>query len=531
LSAVLACLALPAELFAEDSQAVVVLANGEELHGRWTGEGSRIAEFKGIPFAAPPVGKLRWRAPRPHAPRKGAQDATRFAAACMQGSGGVDWYVGVAAAFGHGPEAVGRPDGKSEDCLYLNVWSTRPDSGAGLPVMVFVHGGSNSGGWSYEPNYLGARLSARDVVVVTVSYRLGPFGFFSHPALGIGETEPVANFALLDIRKAFEWVRDNIQAFGGDPHSITAFGESAGAFNLIDLLIADMADGSGGESLFARLISQSIGGPLVNRQTLEQQQAIGIFLARQLGLNDEVSAKRLREIPAEDLLKATQNLPGDHYFDAVIDGTTLPRHPMKSLRRAQTAGVDLIAGSNADEWYMYVDKEATREALEDWISDHAPEHAEALRTAVADEPDIRKTLDRLRTARSMLCPSRYLAKRVNEAGGRAWVYYFTRQRSGSGGDGLRAYHGAELPYVFDTHDAWLPTEEADREVTEAVMDYWVQFARTGDPNRDGRPPWRTHTPQDPAVMELGDRVGEMELFDNELCELLGPGVRQAEVEE
>jgi para-nitrobenzyl esterase len=523
-----ACLS-PAVTLAADSQAALVFANGEELHGNWVEKKKRIAEFKGIPFAAPPVGELRWRAPQPHAPRTGVQDASRFAAACMQDSSGADWYEGVAAAFGHGPEVVGNPDGKSEDCLYLNAWSPEPRSGLDLPVMVFVHGGSNSGGWSYEPNYLGRELAARGVVVVTVAYRLGPFGFFSHPALGDGKKEPVANFALLDIRKAFEWVRDNIQAFGGDPDNITAFGESAGAFNIVDLLLADMARGKGGESLFRRLVSQSLGGSFVIRQTLAEEQAMGILMLGQLGIPADVSAERLRKIPAEDLLEATQGLPEDHNFDAVVDGRTFPRHPLETLRQAQAVGVDLIAGSNADEWYMYIDEGATSKDLENWIMNNAPEQREALHALLGEGEGARRSLDRLRTARNMLCPSRYLAARVNDGGGRAWMYYFTRQRGGAGGERLRAYHGAELPYVFDTHDAWLPTDEADREVTQAVMDYWVQFARNGDPNQDGRPQWPVHTAQRPAVMELGDRVGQMESFDVELCSLLGPGSRRAEV--
>ena len=158
-----------------------VHANGEDLVGAWVyGRGS-VAVFKGVPFAAPPVGELRWRAPRPHQPRQGPQQAVEFAPACMQGPHITNWYAGVAAGFGYGPETVGRPNGVSEDCLYLNVWTPSPQTGAGLPVMVWVHGGSNKGGWSYEPNYIGDKLAARGVVVVTVTYRLGPFGFFSHP--------------------------------------------------------------------------------------------------------------------------------------------------------------------------------------------------------------------------------------------------------------------------------------------------------------------------------------------------------------
>ena len=156
-------------------------ANGENLAGTWVGAAEPVAQFAGIPFAHAPVGELRWRAPRGHAPRQGTQPADRFAPACMQDNRMVDWYSDVAAAFGHGPEVVGRPQGVSEDCLYLNVWSPNLSDDARLPVMVYVHGGSNKGGWSYEPNYVGEALARNGVVVVSIAYRLDGFGFFSPP--------------------------------------------------------------------------------------------------------------------------------------------------------------------------------------------------------------------------------------------------------------------------------------------------------------------------------------------------------------
>lgn len=501
-------------------------AGGEDLIGRWVTGEEHIAEFRGIPFAAPPVGPLRWRAPQPHTPRAGPQPATRFAPACMQGTGNIDWYVGVAKSFGHGPDAVARPVGISEDCLYLNVWTPEPVEEASLPVMVFVHGGSNTGGWSYEPNYMGTRLAARGVVVVTITYRLGPFGFFAHPALEASSNGAVANFALLDIRAAFQWVNRNISAFGGDPGNITAFGESSGAFNLLDLLFADLARGRGRESLFRRLISQSIGGPPVNRRTLEDERATGVFLAGQMGLGNNVPAARLRQVPAGDLLAAASHLPEDHYFSAAVDGDSLPETPLAVLQSAEAVGISVMAGTNADEWYMYISENASRRDLEAWLEQYEPEQREALRAQIAKESDARRAIDQLRTASNMLCPSRYLAIKLNENGGKSWVYFFNRQRAGSGGQQLGVYHGAELPYVFDSHDPWLPVEQADLALTQTILDYWVQFAKAGDPNLRGQPEWPVHSRENPAVMELGDRIGEMDSFATELCLLLGPGSAQ-----
>jgi len=204
----------------------VIFTNGEELHGSWADSSNGIAVFKGIPFATPPLGGLRWRAPVPNQPRTGPQNAREFALACMQTPIMTEWYADVAKAFDSGPEVAAAPHGVSEDCLYLNLWSPRLDPDARLPVMIWVHGGSNKGGWSYEPNYIGAKLAEKGVLVVTIAYRLGAFGFFSHPVLDNGENQPVANFGLLDIEQAIHWVRDNITVFGGDLPScnFTEFG-------------------------------------------------------------------------------------------------------------------------------------------------------------------------------------------------------------------------------------------------------------------------------------------------------------------
>jgi para-nitrobenzyl esterase len=516
----LALLALLAACAEKEVAEPVAFANGEELHGIWEGDNGNIATFKGVPFAQPPVGDLRWRAPVPNTPRPGPQAAGEFAPGCMQTTYTTDWYARVAVAFGHDPEVAARPNGVSEDCLYLNVWTPDLDPAARLPVMVWVHGGSNTGGWSYEPNYIGARLAAKGVVVVTIPYRMGPFGFFSHPLLDNGEGEPIANFGWLDAYAAFEWVGEHIAAFGGDPDNVTGIGESSGAGDISDWVAAEMTE----DRLYRRSIAESPGGSLDERRTLENEQEIGVRLIDSLGIEGEPSAGRLREIPAEDLLAAAQNeLPG-HYFDAVIDGLTMTERPIESLDRKGVAQIDVLIGTNADEWYMYTKEDASWEDLERWVAENVPEHAEAVMAEVEGETDVRRALDRLRTARNMVCPARYFAGKVSEMGGRGWVYYFTRQRPGPGGEKLGAYHGTEIPYVFDMHDDWLPTDAADREVTDAVMDYWIQFARTGDPNQPGRPEWPQYTRENPMIMEIGDNIGAIEPFDTRLCDLLGPEI-------
>lgn len=507
-------------LAAEPSGPVVV-ANGGEWQGSWEGEYGRVAAFKGVPFAAPPVGDLRWRAPKEPIPVSGRRLVTEFAPACLQTGSMTEWYAEVASAFGAGPEVAPEPLSQSEDCLYLNIWTPELKPDAALPVMVYVHGGGNGGGWSYEPNYVGAELAAKGAVVVSIAYRLGPFGFFAHPALDNGADEPSANFALLDIEAAFDWVRAHIAAFGGDPRRVTGFGESAGAFNLVDLLASSL-DRPGSPMPFDSLISQSIGGSLTERQTLEQERELGVQLVHAAGLHGEVTARSVRGIPAAALLEASRQLPADHYFDAVIDGKVLQRTPLESFRAADRIAVDLIAGTNADEWYMYVDPHAVPADLQLWLRENALGREDAVLDEIGREMPVRRALDQLRTARNMLCPSRFLADIVNERGGRGWVYYFSRARPSAGGEILGAYHGTELPYVFGTHDDWLPADAGDLALTTRVMQYWLQFARSGDPNLPGQLAWPRYRDEDPSVLRLDEQIQVMEPFSQRLCELLGP---------
>jgi para-nitrobenzyl esterase len=502
------------------ADAPLVRANDEDLEGKWSDSQSSVAAFLGIPFAAPPVGELRWRSPLPHKPRNGRQFATQFAPACFQTAYIVDWYARVAAEFGAGRDEVGKPNGVSEDCLYLNVWTPKfSESGVTekLPVMVWFHGGSNKAGWSYEPNYIGARLAARGVVVVTTAYRLGPLGFFSHPSLATSQPgEPVANFAFLDQIAALEWVRAHIGAFGGDSGNVTCFGESSGAGDLGNMFVTSI-------DLCKRIIAQSPGGSYAKRRTLADAQQDGLALADRLGItNDDKAAQRLRAVSADDLLRAAEAaLPG-HYYDVVTDGRTLSEAPLESLNREQRAGIDFLIGTNRDEWYMYTAADTDDEDIDRWLLENAPENATALRAQIANEADRRRALDRLRTARSMRCPARRVAARINATGGHAWIYYFTRQRAGPGGEKLGAYHGTEIPYVFGTHDDWLPVEAVDQRLTDAVMDYWVQFARSGDPNVSGLPNWPVYTAEEPAVLELGKEIRVIAPIDAALCLWLGP---------
>lgn len=497
----------------------IVEANGERLEGRWTDDLESVAVFKGIPFAAPPVGDLRWRSPQPHEPRDGVQSAGEFAAACMQDSHIIDWYADLAAGFGASPGETARPSVIGEDCLYLNVWTPALDPDAKLPVMAWFHGGSNKAGWSYEPNYDGGKLAAKGAVVVTIGYRVGPFGFFAHPSLKPTPEDPaVANFGWLDQSAALGWIQEHIDAFGGDPRNVTAIGESSGAGDLANMLGTEIATG-----LMRRAIAQSPGSNLVKRRTLQAEQDIGWRLAEELGVaNNEHTIDELRKVPAERILAAAERLLPGHYYEVVIDNVTFMQSPLETLRKEQDIKIDLLIGTNRDEWLMYYPDDMDWDDVEDWLDGAAPDAAEALLVQVADETDPRRALDRLETAYRMLCPNRRAAARITAAGGRVWFYRFTRQRRGAGGASVGVYHGAEIPYVFNTHDEWLPTDQTDRKLTEIIMDYWVQFARTGDPNVAGRPAWPEFSMAEPRVMELGNEVRAIQAVDPALCLRLGP---------
>jgi para-nitrobenzyl esterase len=496
-------------------------ANGETLIGLWEGDDGRIAAFKGIPFAAPPVGALRWRAPQPHQPRPGEQPAHNFAAACMQGEHMTRWYEGVARDFGADPGGVGKFNGVSEDCLYLNVWTPALSANARLPVIVWVHGGSNAGGWSYEPNYVGDRLAAQGAVVVTVSYRVGPFGFFSHPSLQNEPGAPIANFGWLDILAAAQWVKRHITGFGGNPDNVTLMGESSGAANILDFVVQESAAQSG----FDRVILQSTPNRFGPRRNVLQAMEAGERLIDFLGVDAaSLTADQLRALTAQDLLSAADAMETNAYYDIVKDGVTFTRTPSQALGTERLAELDVLIGSNADEWLMYLDQTTRGFDVDHWLYENARGSSATLRRLAETDQNPRKALDRLETARKMACPSRYLAERVTAAGGRAWVYWFSRQRPGPGGERLGAYHGTEIGYVFDQHEYWQAVDARDRELTRAVMDYWVAFARSGDPNFSDRPGWPMYRAARPEVLELGDEIRVIPPPDQDLCLWLGPGV-------
>jgi para-nitrobenzyl esterase len=471
---------------------LVTIADGD-LQGEIDGASRR---FLGIPFARPPVGELRWKAPVPNDPWDGVRDATAFGSSCAQ------------------PDSLQGDASDNEDCLYLNVWTPEPAPAEPLPVMVWFHGGGNQtgatsdlvplgvGGLFYDGRALAERYG---VVVVTTSYRLGPLGFFHHPALA-GEGSPAANQGLLDQRRALEWVRDNIEAFGGDPGAVTIFGESAGA---LDVCLHVAAPGSAG--LFHRAIGQSGGCTIRMATTAEAEANVAAFTEAMgcAGARDPLAC--LREVPAAELLAAPpidgappEPLPGgEDYqggtprwsFGPLVDGEVIPDQPRALFDAGAVPDVPYILGSNTDEGTLFhfaadpvEDEEQLLAALERRFgADAAATIASAYPVAEFESADA--ALQRITGDAGLVCPTHDTARRAAAAGLDVWMYNFDFPLPIPGLESLGATHGAEIAFVFDS----VPGDEQII-VGEPMRGYWTRLARTGNPNGEEALAWPAFAP-------------------------------------
>jgi para-nitrobenzyl esterase len=488
--------------------------NGETLVGT-ASPTAGVDAFLGIPFAEPPTGALRWRAPVDFVGGGGTRQATGFAPACMQSMRILDWYRGMAERFGAPRSAF--PDlAVSEDCLYLNVWAPRRHRGRPLPVMVFVHGGSNRSGWSYEPNYHGHRLAAAGAVVVSIAYRLGVFGFFSHPDLAGAGAQ--ANFGLHDQLSALRWVQRHVAAFGGDPGRVTLFGESSGGEDIAALMLSPAARG-----LFRRAIVQSggdFGWP--GLRTLAEERARGLEFARAVDPAHPPDLEALRRLDAARLLEVEERAFAAHYHAPVIDGEIVTATLPEQLARGDGPLEQLLIGTNADEFYSARLSGAGEAAVDEAVAAARVLHTPQVRAELRSTPDVADAIDRLTAADAMLCPAQQLAAAVARTGRPVWMYVFARVREGPVAAELRAYHGAELPYVFGTHDAWLPTTDVDRRLTGEIMRAWVSFAASGtvEPAGGDPPRWPRYAPPASAqVLRFGTRTAPAAAPEPGLCRL------------
>ncbi len=505
-----------------EADPVADTADGERLQGlRLEGE-SPLAVFKGVPYAAPPVGGQRWRPPSPLVPRDGIQPAVDFGYACVQHPGNTEFYRDIAETLGTDPSLVPDFEPMNEDCLYLNLWTANLGGDELQPVMVWIHGGSNVAGSGAEPPYDGANLARRGAVVINFNYRLGVFGFLAHPALSAeSENHSSGNYALLDQIALLQWVQRNAASFGGDPTRVTIFGESAGATDVAYLMVSPLARG-----LFHRAIIQSGGYAVAADRSLADAEAVGEKLAAVLGANESDDLLgAMRAVEAEELLRITRESEIGRVNSPNVDGWVLTDAPGRVFAAGGQAHIPLIAGFNADEWgtmrryWPDVTVEGLREALHSSYGELA-DKAMAIYPAATDA-EASAAADDFQTDLYFACPARFIADRMGRVESRVYFYTFTRVVPAPGGEKLGAFHGAEVPYAFDSlaKETWIDRNEIDEALADAVADYWVRFAATGDPNGDGAAIWPVYDADSRATIVFGDEIDAAAGVRDEQCEL------------
>lgn len=451
-----------------------------------SGTNPEVRVYKGIPFAAPPVGKLRWHAPEAPAHWDGVRSGAEFGPICMQ------------AAAGRG----GTPPKMSEDCLYLNVWTAAKSASEKRPVLVWLHPGGFTGGSGSAPGTYGENLAKKGLVVVTINYRLGIFGFFAHPELTQeSDRHASGNYGLMDQVAALQWVQKNIAAFGGDPRRVTIDGDSAGAMSVGDLMISPQAKG-----LFQRAIAES-GGPgglsINPMRKLADAEEAGMKSAESLHAS---SLAELRAKAAEEVLNARGTQP-------IIDGWFIPDDPGTIFAEGKQNDVPLLVGSNKDEGTFFLQKGPADRFLENSrrrFGDLADTFFK-LYPAGSDEEAFASQLTAFRDELGWVM--RQWAEFQTKTGkSKTYLYYFTHEPptaegSPRGGRGSGATHGSEAQYVFENLAPNRPWTDLDHQVADTISSYWVNFATTGDPNGKALARWPVFDQKkSDRPLVLGDKV-------------------------
>lgn len=465
----------------------IVNAPAGRVQGEAAGE---VQTFRGIAYARAPLGDLRWRAPMPLERWRGVRDASQFGAACMQPASPFFDYAAT-----------------SEDCLFLNIWA--PRNARHAPVLVWIHGGSLLNGSGADAIYDGSRFAERGIIVVSINYRLGALGWLAHPELSAESHAQISgNYGLMDQIEALRWIRRNIGAFGGDRDNITIAGESAGALSVMYLMAAPEARG-----LFHRAIAQS--GYMITMPELRGNsyadwpaaETLGVQLASHLGAAD------LAGLRAMDAQAIVEGVAGSFYYPlGVVDGRTLPRQLVDTFDRGEQARVPVLAGFNEGEIrslrFLLPPAPVDGSAYTNEIRARYGDLAEAFLARYPANALSESMLAATRDAMYGWTAERLAAKQA-EIGASAFLYYFDHGYPSADAAGFRAFHGAEIPFVFGTMDAtpryWpaIPQNVQEQRLSAAMLSYWASFVRAGVPHAPGEAVWRPYGP-DRSYMAFED---------------------------
>ena len=492
IAAYLAFQVVPIPGLAQGAAPIVSLDTGAVV-GTNTGD---TQSFKGIPFASPPVGKLRWRAPQPAASWPGVRSATAYGPDCLQLPPGGK----VAAPNGH----------SAEDCLYLNVW--RPAESRGRrPVLVWIYGGAFVMGGSSYPAYDGTSFARQGIVFVSFNYRLGRLGFFAHPALGAANEGPLGNYGYQDQIAALQWVKRNIAAFGGDPNHVTVMGESAGGISVLDLLVSPIAQG-----LFQQAIVMSGGGrAAMSNRPLDGKSAgagtaedVGLAFARSAGIEgtDAQALRNLRALPAPSVVNglnlASMGAPAAATYvgGPVLDGQIMVAEPARLYAEGKAARVPLMLGANSlDIGFMQ------GKTVDDLLAQFGA-NADKARTVyqVKSDDDVRKIAFRMGGDQMMGEPARYVARALTAHGQPVYEYRFSYVAESLRQQSPGAMHATDIPFAFDTVAARYGKDltAQDAAAAHSMHAYWVAFAATGKPEVTGQPAWPLYDAKGDRIMDF-----------------------------